>query len=368
MPIPDPIVIAAAAAFGAALGSFLNVCIYRLPREGLTVSSPPRSHCTSCGFTIPWYDNIPILTWLLLRGRCRSCKAPISSRYLVVEALTAMVFAVLADRYLLGADPRPAVFAAIAALASACIVVSFIDQDFQIIPDEISLPGLMAVPVLAILIPDLHLPARWPVGEVLAASQGFFERAAALLPDSFRGDGAVAAIAGLAAIAGFSGGIAAYRLYWRIVHGESRRIRDAVLAGILTGSAGGVFAVMLLHPETVLAPRISSYWTAILGMGAGAGLVLAVGVIGRQVFRKEAMGFGDVKLMGLLGGFAGWSGAITGFAIACFLGSAVGVYRLLRFRSRYLPFGPYLVMGTIFMVVWPEAFHRALAWYMGLFQ
>jgi prepilin signal peptidase PulO-like enzyme (type II secretory pathway) len=72
--------------------------------------------------------------------------------------------------------------------------------------------------------------------------------------------------------------------------------------------------------------------------------------------------------MGLLGGFAGWVGVLAGFAIACFLGSAVGIYRLLRYRSRYLPFGPYLAVGTLFMIVWPEAFHRALAWYMGLFR
>jgi leader peptidase (prepilin peptidase) / N-methyltransferase len=368
MPIPEPIILAVAAAFGAVLGSFLNVCIYRLPREGLTVSSPPRSHCTSCGFTIPWYDNIPILTWLLLGGRCRSCKAPISSRYLIVEALTATVFAVLADRYLLGPDPSPAVFAAIAVLASACIVVSFIDQDFQIIPDEISLPGLMAVPILSILIPGLHLPVGWPVGEVLAACRGFFEGAAVLVPGALRGDGAVAALVSLAAVACCSGGIGMYRLYWRVVHRESRRVRDAILAGILAGSAGGVLAVMILRPETVLSPRVASFWAALLGMAAGSGLVLAVGVVGRQVFRKEAMGFGDVKLMGLLGGFAGWSGAIAGFAIACFLGSVVGVYRLLRYRSRYLPFGPYLVIGTISMAVWPESFRRALSWYMTLFQ
>jgi leader peptidase (prepilin peptidase)/N-methyltransferase len=103
-------------------------------------------------------------------------------------------------------------------------------------------------------------------------------------------------------------------------------------------------------------------------MAAGAGLVLGVGVVGSKVFRKDAMGFGDVKLMGLLGGFAGWTGVIAGFALACLLGSVVGIYRLIRYRSRYLPFGPYLAAGSLAVIIWPGALQAAMAWYMSLFH
>src|SRR5262245_1722602 len=79
-----------AALFGAAVGSFLNVCIYRLPR-GVSVVSPP-SACPGCGRRLAWFDNVPILSFILLRGRCRGCRAPISVRYLVVEAVTSIMF------------------------------------------------------------------------------------------------------------------------------------------------------------------------------------------------------------------------------------------------------------------------------------
>lgn len=121
---------------GAVIGSFLNVCIHRLP-AGESVVYPP-SHCPGCGVRIRSRDNIPLLSYVLLRGRCRSCGAAISLRYPVVEALSGALLVLLLYRF--GLSPALGVYAAFVA---ALVVVSFIDLDHQIIPDVISLPGIV---------------------------------------------------------------------------------------------------------------------------------------------------------------------------------------------------------------------------------
>ncbi len=126
----------ATALFGAVLGSFLNVCIYRIPR-GLSVVSPP-SACPNCRNRIAPYDNVPVLGWLWLRGKCRNCRSPISARYPVVEGLTGAVFLLLAWRYGLTWALAPALY-----FASAMIVVTLVDFDARIIPDAITLPGIL---------------------------------------------------------------------------------------------------------------------------------------------------------------------------------------------------------------------------------
>jgi prepilin signal peptidase PulO-like enzyme (type II secretory pathway) len=159
-----------------------------------------------------------------------------------------------------------------------------------------------------------------------------------------------------------------YSVYWKAVHPASpKRFRDGWLAGALAAEAGAMGVVCALRPEIILAPRIHAFWAALAGMLVGSSLVLLVGIIGSRVFRKPAMGFGDVKLMGLLGAFTGWAGVLAGFFIACILGSIAGIYLLLRHGSRYLPFGPFLALGAFSLVIWPDAFARLLRWYAGLF-
>ena len=121
-------------AFGAVLGSFLNACVFRLPR-GISMIHPPSS-CPRCGERIRWYDNVPVLGWILLRGRCRSCRAAISPRYPVVEALTAIVFTLLALHY----GPAPALAPALL-FAWIMILVTLVDFDARIIPDAVTLTG-----------------------------------------------------------------------------------------------------------------------------------------------------------------------------------------------------------------------------------
>ena len=122
---------------GAIIGSFLNVCIYRLPREKSIVT--PGSSCTLCGTPISFYDNIPIISYLILRGRCRHCKAVISGRYVTVELVTALLYAAVFRLYGLSIE-----LAVVLLFVSLLIVISFIDLEFKIIPDELSLGGLVA--------------------------------------------------------------------------------------------------------------------------------------------------------------------------------------------------------------------------------
>lgn len=121
--------------FGAAIGSFLNVCIWRLPREESIVSPP--SHCPSCDQPIRFYDNIPIVSFLLLRGRCRSCGISISWRYPLVEGLTAVMALLLFWKFGLSFQ-----YLASFVFVAALIVITFVDLDHQIIPDVITLPGI----------------------------------------------------------------------------------------------------------------------------------------------------------------------------------------------------------------------------------
>ncbi len=120
---------------GAVVGSFLNVCIYRMPLEQSIIS--PGSRCMSCGSEVRWFDNIPIVSWFLLRGRCRRCGTGFSIRYPLIELLTAGLFLLLFLRF----GPSLS-FIVYALLVASLIVVTFIDLDHQIIPDEISLPGI----------------------------------------------------------------------------------------------------------------------------------------------------------------------------------------------------------------------------------
>ena len=134
--------------FGAVVGSFLNVCICRLPK-GESIVFPP-SHCPACGFTLPFYDNIPLISWLILRGQCRSCRGPISFRYPLVELISALLTLFLFKRFGLSLP-----FGILFIFCSAMVVITFIDLDHMIIPDVISLPGIILGFVFSFFIPQL---------------------------------------------------------------------------------------------------------------------------------------------------------------------------------------------------------------------
>lgn len=216
--------------FGACVGSFLNVCIYRIP-AGKSIVSPP-SHC-ACGKPIAWYDNIPILGWFLLRGRARCCGRRISFRYPLVEILTAAVFCRMFAAH------EPAVAFAGMLFAALMIFCAFVDIDTMTLPDFATVGGTAAGVALSVLIPQLH----------------------------------------------------------------SAEIEGAPF----------------------FASAVASATSAVCGIAVGSGLLYWVRLGGEVVFRREAMGEGDVILIGAIGAFCGWQGAL--FAI--FAGSLIGAVVML---------------------------------------
>ena len=134
---------------GLIIGSFLNVCIYRMPSGQSIVM--PRSYCTACKHQIPWYDNIPVLSFILLLGKCRFCKEKISLRYITVEVLTAVIFAILARTF--GLSATTIIYMV---LSCGLIIATFIDFEHQIIPDEITYGGMVLGLALSFAFPELH--------------------------------------------------------------------------------------------------------------------------------------------------------------------------------------------------------------------
>jgi len=255
---------------GAVTGSFLNVCVHRLPR-GFLLHEPP-SHCPFCNERIRWYDNVPIVSYLALGRRCRVCGIRISPRYAIVEGLTGLLFAYIT--YVLATTGRLgyARLGVYVAMAAALVAASFIDFEFRIIPDEISIPGMVLAPVVSVVWPHLH-----ELGEPI----------------------------------------------------------------FVTSIVGKLVATPAAHPH------LCGLVASLLGMGAGAGMIWALGVVGRALFRKEAMGFGDVKLMGFVGGILGWKLAALAIVLGAFFGAVVGLGSLLRSRDTRMPFGPYLSLGSL---------------------
>jgi len=251
--------------FGACIGSFLNVCIYRIPRNESVVK--PRSHCPNCGMMIPWYLNIPVLSWVALRGKCAKCKKPIAFRYTLVELLTAMLFLAV---YMKWAMPiamhmQPIIHFAVVPIywliLSGFILGTFVDFEHFIIPDSVTIGGMIAGPVMSIICPMLHNQTIW----------------------------------------------------WR----------------------------GLMHSS--------------IGLVVGFGLLFAIAELGTRAFKKEAMGFGDVKLMGAIGAFLGWKAVLFTVFASSLLGSVVGVclilFRGVKMQSR-IPFGPYICAGATIWMFW----------------
>jgi leader peptidase (prepilin peptidase)/N-methyltransferase len=210
--------------FGACVGSFLNVCIYRIPKGESVVS--PRSHC-GCGQLIAWYDNIPVLSWFLLRGRARCCNRSFSFRYPAIELLTAALFVAC----WLVFPPGKALAGAV--LCAIVICAHFIDHDHMIIPDVFTVGGAAAGLLLSLALPALH--------------------------------------------------------------GQS-------------------------HDYFIIASTRSCV-DSLLGLFVGSALVLWIALFAEALLKREAMGFGDVKYLGMVGAFVGWKGAVFAMFGGAMLGS-----------------------------------------------
>jgi len=243
---------------GLCIGSFLNVVIYRLPRGTSLVW--PGSTCPACGARIRWYDNVPVLGWILLRGRCRDCAAPISVRYPIVELVTLLAF--LLCYWQLGAQP---LLVPRLVLTAALIALFAIDLEFQILPNVITLPGLAAGVLFSIVLPP-----------------GF---------------------------------------------------RDALLGAALGGG---------------LLWLIAEAWSRLRGI--------------------DAMGFGDVKMLAMVGAFLGWKLVLLTFVLSSFVGGALAAVLLAARRATWtsaLPYGTFLALAAFVAALWGDPL---LEWYLGFYQ
>ena len=153
-------------ALGSCLGSFLNVCIWRIPRGESVVVAP--SHCTSCGAEIRWFDNLPIISYIVLRGRCRRCHAHYSPRYLIVEALTGLLFVAAFFKAAVTVQP-PGVIASYWVMIMLAVSAAWIDAEHRIIPDALTLPAMIFGVGFAALFPDV-----WGERSVVRAAAASF--------------------------------------------------------------------------------------------------------------------------------------------------------------------------------------------------
>ena len=232
--------------FGLIFGSFANVCIYRMPRNMSIVK--PNSHCTNCNTFIKWYDNIPILSYILLKGKCRNCNSPISIKYPLVEFFCGILF--LSMYYLYGFTFMLIPFCI---FVFSLLVTTVIDFEFKIIADEIS-----------------------------------------------------------------------FML-------------------IIVGIATSFFNLSL--GETIWQRVLGSF----LGFLAGGGSLFVIAYIGKLIFKQDAMGGGDIKIMAGIGAFVGWDKVLFAIFVASLFGSIVGIILIICKkigRKQEMPFGPYLAIAS----------------------
>lgn len=273
-----------AGVFGAVIGSFLNAFIYRWPLR-ISMWKRSRSFCPLCKHNLAWYDNIPILSYLALLGRCRYCRGRIHPRYIVVELITTALFLLVYYQEAILNFGRLSPHGAPVfnwgttgihvAFVAALIGASFIDCLVMRLPNEITIGGMILAPLLSLLVPALHPTA-------------------------------------------------------------------SEISGIV---------------------RVDALFSSFLGMLAGGVTLWIIGVAGEAVLKKPAMGFGDVKLMAFVGGILGWDRALMAIVLGAMIGAIVGGVNLAITGKHKVPFGPFLVAGTIVSMIWGPAI---VAWYMAL--
>ncbi|NTV29238.1 MAG: prepilin peptidase [Candidatus Omnitrophica bacterium] len=303
---------------GAIIGSFLNVCIVRWPQEKSVVS--PSSHCPQCKKPILWYDNIPLLSYILLSGKCRHCGAKFSFRYFLVEALTGCIFLFFYRAFGLNWLLVPYLL-----MVSCFIVATFVDLEHRIIPDEVSVGGMFAGFICSAIFPALHSSS------VVRAE---------LLVVGY-------AVVGLVLVA-----LSAQLLYFRLQKIKLERGEKSFLLICLGLILLQLAALFVPENWSAVYPNSLALAASIQGALLGGALIYCMGLAGEMIFKKEAMGGGDVKLLAMIGAFLGWKLAVLTFFIAPFFGAIVGVVEKIRTKESAIAYGPYLVLGALISLFW----------------
>ncbi len=388
MAVPDWIWFVFLFAFGCCVGSFLNVVIYRLPRDKSIVTPP--SACPACGKHIHFYDNIPLVSWLLLRAKCRFCKAPISPRYFVIELFTGLLFVGLFILYF-----RTDLRAGLCSFSSGGWLIYFLSI--------ILLAAFTAASAIDLELWIIPLSICWfvtAVGLVGSAVGGYIIdpsliHAYRLLPSASAGTGSlvIGALVGLA--------ISCVLLVTGLIKGsyvtEDRGQKTEVyppVAGQKTEDRGlpacggtedrgehkfnhrleackeiifllpiiicSVFAFWVLKEfapvnkwwsdfsqHSVITGFLGSLW----GYFVGCGVVWATRIIGTLAFGKEAMGLGDMHLMGAAGAVIGPFFVVLAFFIAPFFGLAWAVFQMFFRKTRQIPYGPFLSLAVFAVMI-----------------
>lgn len=344
---------------GAAIGSFLNVCIYRLPRD-LSVNQPRRSFCPVCQAPIRWRHNLPLVSWIFLQGKCASCGSRIAFRYFAVELLTALLFLAVWIVF-----PWP-IAIAYWVFVALLVVATFIDFEHFIIPDEITLGGTAAGVLASFALPGL-------MGETSRLRGGLFSLGAAVL---------------------------GYLLLWLVLEAGKKAfgkkrirldapapfswIRSGDDAEFIVGDDRSQWSdhfaresdLMLMHcEEAQIDARGFQKVTLQLRYDRltidNEGFELdkidrMTGVVRELQIPREAMGRGDLKFLAAIGAFLGWRAVLFSIFAGSLAGSIVGLSGVLlgwRAGSAKIPFGPYLALGAL---VWMFFGGQVIAWYFSL--
>ncbi|MCR4574802.1 MAG: prepilin peptidase [Lentisphaeria bacterium] len=275
---------AVAFCLGCVIGSFLNVVVWRIPR-GESLLTPP-SHCPNCGHLIKPWENIPVISWLCLRGRCSGCHQPISIRYPLGESVTGLLFFIIWYKIFQRNLPL-GVIPGYFFLAGSLLSAALIDMKHRMIPDEITYAGLLVSLMLALLLPTGRLALQ--LGGDPSHGSFFITMA--------------------------------YDQLGRLLGVDIRSM-----------------------------PIIAAFADWLFGVFAGVVLLGVFAVAGRHLFKSpQAMGYGDVKLLGMCGGFLGADSVVFIVMLGAVAGLAWGLVRriLLRKEGWSVPYGPFLGVGAL---------------------
>jgi leader peptidase (prepilin peptidase)/N-methyltransferase len=373
--IPQWIVYSFLFAVGCCIGSFLNVVIYRLPLDKSIVTPP--SACPSCGRNIRFYDNIPLISWLLLACKCRHCKTPISARYFFIELLTGLSFLALYVLYFdvhirNGMTPFLSggwlIYLVSVILLACFIVASAIDLELWVIPIAVcwfaTVVGLLGSALVGLVIDPLVVRRYM----LLPTTETFFFKEVTVV--SIAVGALVVFIISMSLL--LTGLIKQSYEYEETEKADSEDKSDEAdnfnhrqeickeivfllpmiiciaVSLILTGNVEAISSFWL---NLIQYPIVSGFFGSLCGYFVGCAIVWATRIFGTLAFGREAMGLGDVHLMGAAGAVIGPLFVVIAFFVAPFFGLVWALFQMFFKKTRQIPYGPFLSLGVFTVMI-----------------